>query len=358
MALVGGVQFGLAAEDQSGVSLVKHQNGYTITAPAYQASIGLDGNLHSFRIGEVEMLDDQVGISLGSFFYSTAPLRLPRVSSPERATVEASDGGRHLIRYKFGPTQITLTLVNRSLAPASYFVVLSPDITIVRNARTGEAAAAPANARWADASFYTRQGEFLTVRGGDRVWGPWLDRQVWEVAHLPADGSEGQIVLEGGKGPQPKAALEQLLGLHMAVMTPTGGARGGVELSAEVENRADEAVEGSLALELSACRSELVVMAAQPLELLPAPDRGGDGISRAGGVPGFLHGPHVHHREGARGGEWDDGGGISAGGDRAGDLAAGGLPGVLAAGGDGGARGGPGVGVALDARRAREPRRR
>ena len=62
MALGAGVRFGLAAESRTGVSVVKHQDGYTITAPGYQASVGLDGNLHSFRIGDVEMLDDRVGI--------------------------------------------------------------------------------------------------------------------------------------------------------------------------------------------------------------------------------------------------------------------------------------------------------
>ncbi len=178
LALVGGSRWGLAAEDRSGVHLVKQQDGYTVTAPGYQAAIGLDGNLHSFRIGDVQMLDDKVGASLGCFFYSTAPLKLPHLVEPERATLEASDRGRYVVRYKFGPSRITLTLINRSSAPASYFVVLSPDITIVRNARSGDAAAAPANVRWEDASFYTRQGEFLTLRGGDRVWS-WLDRQVW-----------------------------------------------------------------------------------------------------------------------------------------------------------------------------------
>ena len=191
------------------------------------------------------------------------------MSLSDRATLEAGDGGQHLIRYQFGPTQITLTLINRSSAPASFFVVLSSEITIIRDPNTNDLAAAPTKVPWGDASFYTRQGEFLTLRGGDQAWGPWLGRQVWEAAHVPVDGTEVHIVLEGGKGPRPKAALEQLLGLQASVLTPGGRASGGVELSAEVENRADEVLEGSVALELSACRSELVVLTSQPLTLAP-----------------------------------------------------------------------------------------
>ncbi len=55
----------------------------------------------------------------------------------------------------------------------------------------------------------------------------------------------------------------------MTVVSPGELTCGAVELSAQVENRADEALEGSITLELSACRSEFVVLSSQPLTLAP-----------------------------------------------------------------------------------------
>ena len=43
----------------------------------------------------------------------------------------------------------------------------------------------------------------------------------------------------------------------------------GVELTAEVDNRAEETLAGSVAMELSACRSELVILASEALSLPP-----------------------------------------------------------------------------------------
>ena len=275
LALVSGARAGAAGQGRTppseGVALVRQDGGFIVSTPAYRAVIGGDGNLHSFRVGEAEMLDDRVGLSLGAFYYSNLPLKLPRISLSSRTTVEATDDGHHLLRYRFTVNQAAITLVNRSATSTSYFVVLSPEITIVRNPQTGEAAASPANANWPNALFYTRAGEYLALRGGTRVWGPWLDRQVWEVAEVPAEGGQVQIVLEGGKGQQPKATLEQLLGVKAAVALAEGrpARLRGVELTAEVDNRADETLEGTVSMELSSSRSDLVILASRPLTLHP-----------------------------------------------------------------------------------------
>ena len=102
----------------------------------------------------------------------------------------------------------------------------------MRNVLSGEAAAAPTNATWAEVQFFTRQGEFVLLRGGDRLWGPWLDRQVWEVTRVPAGEGTVRISLEAGKGEQPKPTLEQLLGVRTVVAPPEGAVaarRGGAD---------------------------------------------------------------------------------------------------------------------------------
>jgi cephalosporin-C deacetylase len=268
LALVGGLVPGVAAEGPSTrVWAAKREDGTLFTTPAYRALVGTDGNLHSLRVGDVEMLDDRTGISRGAFFYSDAALALPQVNVPNRATLEATDGV-HSIRYRFEAQQATVTLSNGGSSPISYFVVLSSEISIVQNVQTGEAAASPAKVAWPEVSFFTRHGQYLRLRGGDRSWGPWLDRQVWEVAKI-APGGQVQFVFEAGVGEQPKATLEQLIGVKATVVAPEGGRlpRQGIELNAEVENRADEAMEGQVSMELSASRSELVLLSSAPLSL-------------------------------------------------------------------------------------------
>jgi len=153
--------------------------GYLVQSPEYTATLGPDGNLHSFRVDGTELVDDQVGLSLGAFYYyADSPVKLPTLVRRDATSVEATDGVRSA-RYFFAREQIKVVLSNSGPAPVPYYVVLSPEVTIVRNLQTGEAAASPANERWSDVSFHTKTGAFLRLQGGSRVWGPWLGRQVW-----------------------------------------------------------------------------------------------------------------------------------------------------------------------------------
>jgi cephalosporin-C deacetylase len=215
------------------------------------------------------MIDDRVGISLGAFYYADAPVKLSTVVRRDAMTIEGTDGAR-AIRYLFGRDQVKLILDNRGTAPIPYFVVLSPDITIVKNLRTGEAAAAPANERWSDVSFHTKRGAFLNAQGGSRVWGPWLGRQVWEVTRVEP-GRQARLILQGGLGEQPKATLEQLLGVEAEVLTPEAPAPElkGIALAALVDNRSEEGLDGLVSMELSACRGDMVMLTSSPLKLPP-----------------------------------------------------------------------------------------
>jgi cephalosporin-C deacetylase len=267
-----GRSFGAARPGRSfgtGVTITAApEGGFVVGAPSYRALIGPDGNLHSLRIADSELLDDRVAISLGAFYYLEAPLKLSSVAVTGAATVEANDS-IHAIRYRFEPDRIQLTLSSTSPAPLPYFVVLSPEISIVKNLATKEAASAPAEGEWPNVAFYTAAGTYLQATGGTRVWGaPWLGRQVWEVGGVAA-GHEVQVTLAGGAGEPPKPTLEQLIGVRAEVQAPDGliPASQGMEIKVSVENRSEEDYDGLVAMELSGCRTDFAVFSSTPLHL-------------------------------------------------------------------------------------------
>ncbi|MBN1458020.1 MAG: alpha/beta fold hydrolase [Armatimonadetes bacterium] len=232
--------------------------GAIVETSAYRASVGADGNLHSLRVGDVEMLDDQVAISLGSFFYADGPRRLTSQSQTGHG-LEATDG-TYLARYRFREDEIQVTLVDRGTKPAPYFVVLAPSVSMVQNSITGEVAAVPANEQWGSARFHTAAGTYLELAGGARVWGPWLGRQVWEVTEVPAGGRR-EVFFRVGHGDVPKATLEQLLSLRADVIPESALIPQGlpIEVTVAVDNRSHENVSGLLSIELSASRNDLVL---------------------------------------------------------------------------------------------------
>jgi len=245
------------------------EGGIVAEAATYRAFIGQDGNLHSLRVGDTEMLDDRVAISLGSFFHADTPLKLGRMTQQASAAVEATDG-KYALQYRFLPDEIRIGLTNGDTRPASYVMVLSPEISVAANLQTGEAAAAPVNEQWGEVRFSTGSGAYLELVGGARIWGPWLDRQVWEVSPILA-GERREIRLRSGLGAPPKPTLEQLVGVQAQVLAEDGLVPAGqpIELEVAVDNRSDRALRGQLSLELAGSRSELTIYATSPIELPP-----------------------------------------------------------------------------------------
>lgn len=245
------------------------EGGIVAEAATYRAFIGADGNLHSLRVGDTEMLDDRVAISLGSFFHAEAPLKLGRMTQQASAAVEATDG-KYALQYRFLPDEIRIGLRNGGTTPASYVMVLSPEISVASNLQTGEAAAAPVNEQWGEVRFSTGTGAYLDLVGGARIWGPWLKRQVWEASPILA-GETREIRLRSGLGAPPKPTLEQLVGVHARVIADNGLVPAGepIELEVAVDNRSDRALKGQLSLELAGSRSELTIYATSPIELPP-----------------------------------------------------------------------------------------
>ena len=241
--------------------------GYSIIGRNYQALVAADGNLHSLRVGDAEMLDDRVAISLGAFFYANGPRKLPTITLLNPTTLEATDG-TYVIQYRFFRYELRIILTNNALAAAPYFVVLSPDITIVANLETGEAAAAAASENWRDVRVSTQKGAFLNLTGGSRVWGPWLGRQVWEVSKV-APGEPLEIKIAAGVGDPPKPPLEQLVGARAKVAAPDGLVHidNPIGLQVSVENRSETPLTGLISMELSASRGDQVIYATQSVQL-------------------------------------------------------------------------------------------
>jgi len=243
-------------------------------APSYKARVGADGNLHSFRIANTELLDDRVAISLGAFLYADGPLELGKPSKLTSAVVEAAATGC-AIRYRFTGKDIRITLKNSATKPLAYFVVLSPEITIVTNIPTKEAAAAPATEKWSNVRFTTKTGAYIELLGGVRIWGPWFGRQVWEITRIQP-GQAVELRVRGGVAEPPQATLAQLLGVTAKIasteaVVPTGDP---VELQVSVENRSEEVATGLVSVELSGCKTDSLITSSSPLVLPPKQSTG------------------------------------------------------------------------------------
>ncbi|UCC69327.1 MAG: acetylxylan esterase [Armatimonadota bacterium] len=269
---LGAAERGGAATHHPGrgaaVSVAAQQEGsLLVEAATYRALLGKDGNLHSLRVGGVEMLDDRVAISLGSFFYADAPRVLDRMTQQGATLVDATDG-TYSVRYRFLSEEIRIILTNSGTGPVPYFAVLAPKVAIATNLRTSEAAAAPANEQWGEVRFGTESGAYVDLVGGTRIWGPWLGRQVWEVSAIPAGGRR-EIRVRAGLGEPPKPTLEQLVGMRIKVNSDDALVSAGepIEMEASVDNRSERTLKGLLSLELSGSRSRLTIYSSSPLEL-------------------------------------------------------------------------------------------
>jgi len=260
---------GRAAAAASAVTTPQEDGSIVVGAGGYRALLGADGNLHSLRVGDVEMLDDRIAISLGGFFYADGPRHLTSIRKMGRSTLEATDG-KYTARYRFLGDEVRVVLTNGSAKPVSYFVVLSPDIRIVSRPESGEAAAVPANERWGTVRFHTENGAYLQLTGGTRIWGPWLGRQVWEVSQVPPR-SKREVRFVAGRGKPPTATLEQLVGIRADASPDTGLVPAGkpIEVVLSLENRSDRSVQSTLALELAGSREDVVIYTTTALELPP-----------------------------------------------------------------------------------------
>jgi len=261
--------------------------GFLVQAPGYRATVGADGNLHSFAVGNTELLDDRVAISLGAFLYADAPLKLDTVTQPAPTTISA-EAKDCQVQYRFLRTEIQIVLMNRGPKPVSYFAVLSPAVTVASNLRTKEEASTPGQAKWSDVRFTTARGAHIDLLGGSRIWGPWLGHQVWEVTEV-APGERVQVSMRGGQGPPPNPTLEHLLTVRARANPPDSvvPADGPLEVHVSVENRSDRELSGALSMQLSGCRNDVLQTATIHLKL-PARETTSTSFRAAVEAPDFY----------------------------------------------------------------------
>jgi cephalosporin-C deacetylase len=238
--------------------------GLEITSPSYRARIGADGNFHSLRVGDTEMLDDKVSFSVGAFFCAGGPKRLGKITlivppsignAPAPANVRAvrATDGVYTTDYLFLPGEIRLTIYHRGDKPLLYWVVFSDEIAQAMNSRSGEIAGIPAEEAWADVTLSARSGAYLALRGGDRIWGPFNDRQVCELGPIPG-GEIREITISPGVGAPPQPTPDQLLNLQVALSGKQSifGAGEAAELSIAINNRGEAIPESHLEAQFNA----------------------------------------------------------------------------------------------------------
>jgi cephalosporin-C deacetylase len=263
-----------------GVTLrVAADGGLEITAPGYRARLGSDGNLHSLRAGNTELLDDKISLYLGGFYFAKTAMRLGRITliapsllenvpvSTSVPAVRATDG-TYTIDYLFLPAEIRLSLYHKADKPILYYLVCSGEITQAMNFRTGEIAGIPAEEPWPDVTLTAGSGSYLMARGGDRIWGPFNGRQVWELGPIKA-GEVREITLSPGVGPPPQLTPAQLISLKVELSgkQPLFGAGEFAELTVNIDNRGETIPEARLDLQFNDKKGDSLAEFGQTLPL-------------------------------------------------------------------------------------------
>ncbi|HVS38389.1 MAG TPA: protein kinase, partial [Gemmataceae bacterium] len=180
------------------VSIVRRDDGVHVKAPSYEAALGTDGCLMSFRVGGVEFLRPGEALTpgkstaRGAYFYSDKPpylgvVPLPQIEQPAANIVKAS-GDKFSVEYEFLPDVVQLQAADAAdFAVPFFFVLDSAPVTDVVNGK-GEQLTVPVFAypdpKWAATTWKAGRAALRIDRidGGDvNLWGPFgqARSQVW-----------------------------------------------------------------------------------------------------------------------------------------------------------------------------------
>lgn len=247
------------------VKIAAQDGGYVVTTPVYRARVQADGNLHSLQINGIEFLDDHIAGSAGASFFSARPVALPMLALNDR-TLTATDGV-FTVEYLFDEGAISLALKHTNPKGAAYIAVLTGQVDYVENLVQSSLAAAPTDNEWADVAASVPTGEYLELRGGSRVWGSTLGRQVWELGNI-ARGTAYQLILMPGQRAPRTPDLAQL-----AVITPAVNAtdrlvpRGQpATLQLQFDNNAGQPMTTEVALRVTSTIGKVVLDDRKPLD--------------------------------------------------------------------------------------------
>jgi cephalosporin-C deacetylase len=263
--LAGGIPAGAATPAPEVKITAAKEGGYLVTSPVYSARIGADGNLHGLVVNGVEFFDDRIAGSAGAAFFVERPIPLPQCTLDGLA-LTATDGV-YAVRYDFDEGFITLTLRQTSPKGAAYTVVCSPKVAYAENLAYDGLTAAPANYDWPDVSLSVPTGEFLELRGGTRIWGQTLGRQVWERSNI-APNKDYTLLLVPGRGEPRTPTLSQLTTLFATFVTPEQllPAAAPVAVRLLFQNNANQAIKTDLVVRVDSSAGQVISEERLPLD--------------------------------------------------------------------------------------------
>ena len=239
-----------------------------VSSPAYIARINADGNLHSLQVNGVEFLDDRVAGSAGMSFFEDHTVILPNIAQAERRLTATN--GVYSIRYDFDESFITLTLRHTRPQGAAFIGVCTRRIDYVENLAQAGMAAAPADFDWPDVVVTVPSGEFLELRGGSRIWGRELGRQVWESSNL-APGRDYTLILSAGQKTPRTPDLSQLTALTAGIdredyLVPAGQS---VKLQLRFENSSNLPINTEIVTRVESHLGKVLLDERKPLACPP-----------------------------------------------------------------------------------------
>ena len=230
------------------VNIVAQDSPLDVHAAGYEARVEPDGCLTSLRIGGREFLAPGVSISRGSYFYQNGPLKLTNIKRPVSNVIEASSDLAS-VRYEFDENSMTWRLANHSDSPLVLFFVLAKEAEALLN--HDEAFLPPVNEPWNKVTVVVGDGK-LTIRGCDKLWGPWqgpyqvcqVSLEAGEVKQIELMtglvSSEERARIQALKQPLPDPELRVLSPRQYQVFQRSTASEGTVNMSGHTTTDATE----------------------------------------------------------------------------------------------------------------------
>jgi hypothetical protein len=176
----------------------------------YEATIGTDGALPSFRVNGVEFLKPNVNVSRGLYLWQDWKVhKLEDIQ--QNGNVVIAKGAVGTIRYTFFPNRLEVAVTNATRGRLVVFVVFDGTEAAMSDA-LGQWKKLPFEGgksntpepQWARTEWFSGKAK-VTLSGQATVWGPWMDlHQVAEMSVLP--DTTKSLVFEAGTPTEAEAA--------------------------------------------------------------------------------------------------------------------------------------------------------
>ena len=168
----------------------------------YEATIGPDGAMTSFRVNGTEFLKANVNVSRGLYLWQN--WQLPKLENVQQTgNVVTAKGAAGTIRYTFAPNKLDVAITNATRDALVVFVVFDGAEAAVSDAmgqwnklpfETGKSNVP--EGRWTKTEWFSGKAK-LTLTGAAVVWGPW--EELYQVAELTIpSGVTKTLVFEAG----------------------------------------------------------------------------------------------------------------------------------------------------------------